>query len=82
MKCVLRAWGQLQRGFEVLALGEMCFEGIGSDEKGDLRCWHCVKYVLRAWGQLKRGLEVLALGEMCFEGMGAVEKGVGGVGIG
>ena len=29
MKCVLRAWGQLKRGFEVLALGQMCFEGMG-----------------------------------------------------
>ena len=60
MKCVLRAWGQLKRGFEVLALGEIWVE----------MCWHCVKCVLRAWGQLKRGLEVLALGEMCLEGMG------------
>ena len=34
VKCVLRAWGQLKRGFEVLALGEMCFEGMGSVEKG------------------------------------------------
>ena len=34
MKCVLRAWGQLKRGFDVLALGEMCFEGMGADEKG------------------------------------------------
>ena len=58
----MRAWGQLKRGFEVLALGE--------------KCWHWVKCVLRAWGQLKRGFEVLAVGEMCFEGMGAVEKGV------
>ena len=33
MNCVLRAWGQLQRGFEVLALGEMCFEGMGGVEK-------------------------------------------------
>ena len=31
---LLRAWGQLQRGFEVLALGEMCFEGMGAVEKG------------------------------------------------
>ena len=31
---VLRAWGQLKRGFEVLALGEMCFEGMGAGEKG------------------------------------------------
>ena len=29
MKRVLRAWGQLKRGFEVLALSEMCFEGMG-----------------------------------------------------
>ena len=35
MKCVLRAWGELKRGFEVLALvGEMCFEGMGAVEKG------------------------------------------------
>ena len=54
----------------MLALGEMCFEGMGAVEKGGLRCWHWVKYVLRAWGQMKRGFEVLALGEICFEGMG------------
>ena len=84
MKCVLRAWGQLKRGFQVLALGEMCFEGMGAIEKGVSRCWHGL--VVRAWGELKRGFavlaqlqrgfEVLALGELCFEGMGAVEKGV------
>ena len=35
MKCVLRAWGLLKRGFEVLALvGEMHFAGMGADEKG------------------------------------------------
>ena len=34
MKCVFGAWGQLKRGFEVLALGEMCFEGMGAVEKG------------------------------------------------
>ena len=34
MKCVLRAWGQVKRGFEVLALGEMCFEGMGAVAKG------------------------------------------------
>ena len=33
MKCVLRAWGQLKRGFEVVALGEMCIEW-GQIEKG------------------------------------------------
>ena len=82
MKCVLRAWGQLKRGFEVLALGEICFQGMGAVENGGLRCWHWVKCVLRAWGQLKRGFEVLALDEICFEGMGAVETGVRGVGTG
>ena len=25
---------QLKRGFEVLAVGEMCFEGMGAVEKG------------------------------------------------
>ena len=34
MKCVLRAWNELKRGFEVLALGEMCFQGMGAVEKG------------------------------------------------
>ena len=34
MKCVLRAWGQLKRGFEVVALAEMCFEGMGAVKKG------------------------------------------------
>ena len=34
MKYVLRAWVELERGFEVLALGEMCFEGMVVVEKG------------------------------------------------
>ena len=34
VKCALRAWGQLKRGFVVLAPGEMCFEGMGAVEKG------------------------------------------------
>ena len=34
MECVLSAWGQMKRGFEVLALGEMCFRGMGGGEKG------------------------------------------------
>ena len=35
MKFVLRALGELKRGFEVLALvGEMCFQGMGAIEKG------------------------------------------------
>ena len=31
MKRVLGAWGQLKRGFEVVAVGEMCIEGMGAD---------------------------------------------------
>ena len=76
MKYVLRAWGELERGLEVLALCAMCFEGMGAVEKGVWRCWHWVKCVLRAWGHLKREFEVLALCEICFEGMGRVQKGV------
>ena len=34
VKYGLRAWGQLKRGFEVLSLGEMCFEGMGAIAKG------------------------------------------------
>ena len=34
MKCVLRAWEELRKGFEVLALCEMCFEGMGGVERG------------------------------------------------
>ena len=34
MNYVLRAWGELKRGFEVLALGEMWFEGMDSVGKG------------------------------------------------
>ena len=34
VKHVSGAWGQLERGFEVLAFGEMCFEGMGAVEKG------------------------------------------------
>ena len=82
MKYVSRASGQLKSRFEVLALGEICFEGMGRFESGDLRCWHWVKCVLRAWGQLKTESEVLVLCEIGFQGMGTVEKGVGGVGIG
>ena len=34
MKCGLMAWGQLEEGFEVLALGEICFEGMRGVETG------------------------------------------------
>ena len=34
MKCFLRAWEQLKRGFEVFSLGETSFEGMVAVEKG------------------------------------------------
>ena len=34
VKYVLRAWGQLKRGLEVLALGEMYFQGTAAFETG------------------------------------------------
>ena len=34
MKYVLRAWSELKWGFEVLALGEICVEGMRAVEKG------------------------------------------------
>ena len=34
MKCVLRAWGQLKRGFEVVTVGETCIEGVAVVEQG------------------------------------------------
>ena len=34
MKYVLRAWQELKRRFEVLALSEMSFEGMGAVGKG------------------------------------------------
>ena len=34
VKCVFGSWGQVKRGFQVLALGGMCFQGMGAVEKG------------------------------------------------
>ena len=46
MKCVLRARGQLKRGFEVVALGEMCIQGVGVVEQGVSR-WSCIASVCK-----------------------------------
>ena len=59
----------------MLALGEMCFEGMGAVAKGVSRVGTGWKCVFRAWGQLKRGFEELAPGEMCFRGMGQLKSG-------
>ena len=58
---MLTAWGQLKMGLQVLAPGEMYFEGMGAVQRGGFRCCHWPKSVLRVWGQLKRGFQVLAL---------------------
>ena len=34
MNCVVSAWGELKCVIEVLALDELCFEGMGEVEKG------------------------------------------------
>ena len=34
MKFAPSAWGQLKRGQEVVAVGEICFEGMGAVQKG------------------------------------------------
>ena len=62
MKCILMAWGQLKTGFEVLALCEMCFQGMGAVEKGGLGCSHWVKYVLRALGAVENGVGGVGIG--------------------
>ena len=82
MKCVLPAWGELKRGFQMMAPAGMCFQGMEANDKGILRCWQCVKCVLRALVELKRGFQVLAPGEMCFACIGAVQEGVSDVGAG
>ena len=51
-----RAWGELKRGFEVLARGEVCFEGMGSVGKGCWRFWHWVKYVFEGMGAVEKGV--------------------------
>ena len=56
MKYVFESMGSVKGGSEMLALGEICFEGMGAVEKGGLGCWHWVECVLWAWRQLKRGL--------------------------
>ena len=50
----------MKRGFEVLALGEMCFEGMGAVEKGVSRLGAGCNVFYGHGGQVKRGLEVLA----------------------
>ena len=59
----------------MLALGEMCFEGMGGVGKGGLRCWHWVKYVLRAWGELKRGCKVRRWVKCVFMAWGQLKRG-------
>ena len=56
MKCVLRLWGQLKRGFEVVALVEMCFEGMGAVEKGDFEVVAVGKKCFDGVGVVQKGV--------------------------
>ena len=56
MKCVLRPWGQLKRGFEVVALVEMCFEGMGAVEKGDFEVVAVGKKFFDGVGVVEKGV--------------------------
>ena len=56
MKCVLRAWGQLKRGFEVLARGEICFEGMGAVEKGVLEVLAFCEMCFEGVGAVEKGV--------------------------
>ena len=58
----------------MLALGQMCSEGMGAVQKVGLRCWHWLKFVMRQGGELPRVVEVLALDKMCFAGMGELTR--------
>ena len=55
MKCVLRAWGQLKRVFEVLARVEMCCEGMGALAKG-VSGVHLAEVCFEAMGGVEKGV--------------------------
>ena len=55
MKCLLRAWGQLKPPFEVLALGEMCFDPWGH-LKPPFHCPHALKTHFRAGATVENPL--------------------------
>ena len=57
----------------MLALGEMCFQGMGAVAKGASGLCTWCYFFLSSWGQLEGGSEVCAPLETCFEGMGPVE---------
>ena len=61
MKCVLRSWGQLKRGFEVLALGEMCFEGMGAVEKV-FEVWALCEICFEGMGAVEKGVGGTGIG--------------------
>ena len=61
MKCVFGAWKQLRRGFEVLALGEMCFEGMGAVAKG-LEVLALGEIFIQGMGEVKGGVSRVGTG--------------------
>ena len=56
MKYVLRAWGQLKRGFEVLALGEMCFQGMGQQVKRGFQVLALGEMCFEGMGAVAKGV--------------------------
>ena len=56
MKYVLRAWGQLKGGFQVLALCEICFEGMGAVEKGVLGVGTGCEICFEGRGAVEKGV--------------------------
>ena len=56
MKYVLRAWGQFKRGFEVLALGEIWFEGIGGQLKRGFEVLALGEMCFEGMGAVQKGV--------------------------
>ena len=56
MKNVSRAWGQFKRVFEVLALGEMCFQGMVKVGKGWLEVLALGETCLQGMGAFEKGV--------------------------
>ena len=61
MKYVLRAWGQLKRGFEVWALCEMCFQGMGEVEKV-FEVWALCEICFEGMGAVEKGVGGTGIG--------------------
>ena len=65
MKCVLRAWEQLQRDFEVLTLDEMCFEGMGAVPMG-FEVLALGEICFEGMGAVAKGVSLVGAGRNVF----------------